>query len=171
MDRREALKKIGIGGAVAVGTTAVLSSPAFAYTTATVTGTPSTFSCTTATKSTATAAASGFPNGQCPASSTNAGDTPTQGTLTYAWSVDRTDGTNLNSGSGTAISRGSGTWDSSGQTTDTITVTIKRKYTCTYGTGSAVRCVQWVRVFSAPVSGSAWGTVSTSGPTTSTGCA
>jgi len=158
MDRREALKKIGAGGAVAVGATAVLSSPAFAYTLPTVGANP-TITLTATTTTSLTIAISGYPAGSCPASSTNAGDVPTQGTVSISWELKRqlADGTFTvpgdtnaispipRTGTGTTVTRGSGQWDGQDSTAghDHLIVRVRRSYTCTYGTGSATRCVEW----------------------------
>lgn len=162
MDRREALKKISAGGAVAIGTTAVLSSPAFAYTLPTVSGTP-TMSIATIDLNSATLTVSAFPVGTCPASATDAdGSSPgvqaSSGSPNYSWTVTRPVGTNTGSGTWAStpytanIERGTGPWNAGtliGLAADTISVTVRRAYTCTYGAGSATRCVSWTQLFTA----------------------
>ena len=70
MDRREALKRIGIGGAVAVGTTAILSSPAFAYALPSVASAPP-IAVTTTDSNAPTISSGSSPVGPCPTSSPN----------------------------------------------------------------------------------------------------
>ncbi len=142
MDRREALKKLGVGGVAVAGTSLVLSSPAFAFTGPTFIGTPApiTFTLTKTGSSTATLAASGFPAGTCPASASPT--TPSQGTPSYTWQTANTTGT------GTAVSR-TGPWVSGGTVTATVTVI----YTCTYTGGSAPRPYQWSTTFTSSGAG------------------
>ena len=146
MDRREALKKLGVGGVAVVGTTAILSSPAFAYSLPTVGANP-TITITTSDSNDATINTGSWPAGTCPTSSTNTGDLPAQSSITYSWTLRRSDaGTPSGfpaSGSTGSVSRSSGTWDGSEIIAghDVIDVVVKRAYRCTYGTGSATRCV------------------------------
>ncbi len=152
MDRREALKRIGIGGAVAVGTTAILSSPAFAYALPSVGADPS-IAVNTSDSNDATISSGSWPVGSCPTSSTNASDQPARSSITYEWTLRRsnTDGSGglPTSGTGTGVHRPSGSWDGSEIQAghDVLDVVVKRAYRCTYGSGSATRCVSWTRTF------------------------
>lgn len=178
MDRREALKKLGVGGAAVVGTTAVLSSPAFAFTQATVTGSPTItmayLSGSSGQQSTITVGS--YPQGSCPASSTNSGpDTPTQGTATISWTTHPTSGVS-NTGTGTTVSRTSAgsSWDGASPGFDTVDVVVKRNYTCTYSGGSKARCVQWTVTFTVgggTGNNATFAAGSITGPSAGTACA
>lgn len=170
MDRREALKKLGMGGAMAVGTTAMLSSTAFAHTVPTapasagssaiIVSLTMTGAGSQATLNWSVASSNSWPAGTCPGS---ANGTPSIGDSGMYWVVKNSTGIVQNSGSSTSpgnvtISRGSGNWDVT-DPRDTCTVIVSRKYTCTYGAGSASICVGATQVFTAAtdrLAGSSW---------------
>jgi hypothetical protein len=139
MDRREALAKLAGGGAAVVGASLVVSSPAFAFAAPTVTGVPSAFTLTKDGPKEADIAASGFPAGSCPQSSTSPGDVPSQGAPSYAWTAPGS------SGIGTTVTP-SGNWS----TGDTVTVAVTVAYTCLYAPpNSTTRSFRWTRTFTA----------------------
>jgi hypothetical protein len=138
MDRREALKKIGVGGAAAVGASLVISSPAFAFDAPTVTGLPATFTLRKLSAATAELSATGFPAGTCPASATNTGDVPLQGAPSYTWTTPATP-----SGTGALVTRGGGNWKNG----DVVTATVTVAYTCVYPTGQKPRSYRWSQTF------------------------
>lgn len=138
MDRREALKKVGAGGAALVGTSLVISSPVFAFAAPTVTGAP-TITLTKDNASTATIGASGFPEGSCPESATNLNDVPSRGTPTYSW----TDPGGGPDGSGTAV-----TSTINWATGTVVTVTVTVAYTCLYTPpNSTTQSYSWSQPF------------------------
>ena len=139
MDRREALKKLGAGSVAVVGTSLVISSPAFAFDAPSVTGAPNVFTLTTSGGKTADIVVDEFPPGSCPTSSINSGDVPTQGTPTYSWSSP--DG---GSGTGVVVSRGgTGSWN----ILDTVVVVVTLEYICEYAGAVAAQSYSWSRSF------------------------
>lgn len=174
MDRREALKKIGVGGVTVLGATAIVSSPAFAYTNPTVAAGNPTITIMNTSDNMANVMVGALIAGTCPASSTNAGDIATR-TTTLKAVLGRNDGpTTASFGPTTSttlvVTRpvgfpggfpGTEIWDgytSSGNGLDTILVTVQGTYVCTYGTGTRSACVKWSQLFTA--SGSIFGGVS-----------
>jgi hypothetical protein len=144
MDRREALKKIGVGGAAAIGASLIISSPAFAFDAPGVTGVPATFTLAKASNNTATLSATGFPTGTCPTSATNNGDIPTQGAPSYTWITPANP-----LGTGALVTRGDGNW----KNRDVVTATVTVAYTCQYTTGQSTRSYSWSQTFTANAGG------------------
>ena len=159
MDRRKALKKLGAGAATAATASVVISSPAFAFTAPTVTGAPTTFTLTKSSERTALIAASGFPAGSCPQSSTNTNDIPSQGTPSYSWTARGTTGT------GSTVSVVGSPWGNG----ETVTVVVTVAYTCQYTPpNSTTRSYSWSRTFTSTGNGNSSPTFAAgaiSGPT------
>lgn len=162
MDRRTALKRLGVGGVTVAGASVVLSQPAFAYTNPMVTGSP-TVTVTTAGSLTATIGISSVPLATCPGSALS---TPVPVQVSLTWETYWPDG-------GVVMSTGFGADVSISSTyaewypNDRILVTLVYRYQCVYEGSTTELCVQWFREFSSSTFGSPtiWTQIAASGPT------
>lgn len=164
MDRREALRRLAVGGATVAGATAVVSQPAFAFTNPTVTGSP-TVSITTDNGLQATINRTNVPAGSCPASATT---TPAPAEASLTWETFWPGGNQvMSAGSGPTVTiPGAFTqWFFN----DRIRVTLVYRYQCVYVGSTAEICVRWFREFRSTGFGAAagWQPVagSSTGPT------
>ena len=165
MDRRSALKRLAAGSAVAVGASAIVSQPAFAYANPSVTGSPTVTVTTTGIRN-ATINISNVPAGTCPQSAVTK---PAPVRVSLAWETYYPAGNvTMSSGSGTAVSipTNYGQW----YPDDRIRVTMVYRYQCVYAGRTTTICVRWYREFSNTGgfgAGATWSLVgaSSTGPT------
>ena len=137
MDRREALRRLGAGGAVVVGAGAIVSQPAFAFDDPTVSGGPGVL-IDTANARSADILVGNAPLGSCPESALST-PTPTQVSLTWEtfWPAGNTV---MSSGSGTSVSipQAFQRWFPN----DRVRVTLVYRYQCVSAASTAEVCIQ-----------------------------
>lgn len=160
MDRREALKKLGAGTALAMGASSIMSVSAFAVEPA-VTGSP-TFTLTNTNASTVTVTASGVPAGTCQAS---VAQPATRGALELSAQVN-TQSANTSATLSVVATKVSGNW----ATGDTVTVRLVQNYSCTVGGVTETCPYTWTQVFTkvGQAASGSWTPGATTGPTKGT---
>ena len=160
MDRRQALKKVAVGGVTIAGASAIISSPAFAFDSpvqvfAPVFGTPSVGPASTATINQTKAG-----EGSCNASATGATTSPAGVIQSFVITDFSLGGVGskaviISSSSTQVVFQKQDAADNPVdiQAGDTVTFDVTVRYTCSYGSGSPVTTLDKVNTYVASATG------------------
>lgn len=149
MDRREALKKMAVGGVTVAGASVVMTSPAFAFTSPTPPLQPLITPTGNGTNVLTITLAPGL--GSCPGSATSS---MVDGTARSNFAA----GTNITANTFSGPSATSFTVTRGNGSASSFTFRYRARYVCNYPGGSQFACRNWT-VTVAGTSGNNWGTV------------